>query len=125
MKGRIYLLVAVFGALALAAVASGAGTATPGVSSTQVLIGGTTPLTGIASAYSSVARGADAYFKYVNAHGGVNKRKIKYLIRDDAYDPAKTIDQVRELVQQDKVFTIFNSLGSEKILAVRVYLNAV
>jgi branched-chain amino acid transport system substrate-binding protein len=121
----MYLLAAVFGALALAAVASGAGTATPGVSSTQVLIGGTTPLTGIASAYSAVARGADAYFKYVNAHGGVNKRKIKYLIRDDGYDPARTIDQTRELVQQDKVFAIFNSLGTEQNQATRDYLNAV
>jgi branched-chain amino acid transport system substrate-binding protein len=125
MGTRVYLLMAVFCALAVATVASGAGTATPGVSSTQVLIGGTTPLTGVASAYSSVARGADAYFKYVNAHGGVNKRKIKYLIRDDAYDPGKTIDQTRELVQQDKVFAIFNSLGTEQNQATRDYLNAV
>ena len=125
MKTRLYLLVAGFCALALAAVASGAGTATPGVSSTQVLIGGTTPLTGIASAYSAVARGADAYFKYVNAHGGVNRRKVKYLIRDDGYDPSRTIDQTRELVQQDKVFAIFNSLGTEQNQATRDYLNAV
>src|SRR5438067_1202901 len=104
MKRRMYLLAAAIGSLALAAVASGAGSATPGVSSAQVLIGGTTPLTGIASAYQSVARGADAYFKYVNAHGGVNRRKIKYLIRDDGYDPSRTIDQTRQLVQQDKVF---------------------
>jgi branched-chain amino acid transport system substrate-binding protein len=125
MKTRMYLLAAVFGTLVLATVASGASTATPGVSSTQVVIGGTTPLTGIASAYSAVARGADAYFKYVNAHGGVNKRKIKYLIRDDGYDPSRTIDQVRELVQQDKVFAIFNSLGTEQNQAIRDYLNAV
>jgi branched-chain amino acid transport system substrate-binding protein len=125
MKTRMYLLAAVFGALVLASVASGAGTATPGVSSTQVVIGGTTPLTGIASAYSAVARGAEAYFRYVNAHGGVNKRKIKYLIRDDGYDPSRTIDQVRELVQQDKVYAIFNSLGTEQNQAIRDYLNAV
>jgi branched-chain amino acid transport system substrate-binding protein len=125
MKEKMYLLAAVFGGLALAAVASGAGTATPGVSSTQVLIGGTTPLTGIASAYQSVARGAEAYFKYVNAHGGVNKRKIKYLVRDDGYDPSRTVDQTRELVQQDKVFAIFNSLGTEQNQAIRDYLNAV
>jgi branched-chain amino acid transport system substrate-binding protein len=123
MRTRFYLLASLLGALALSAGASGAGS--PGVSSTQILIGGTTPLTGIASAYSSVARGADAYFKYVNAHGGVNKRKIKYLIRDDGYDPSKTIDQTRELVQQDKVFAIFNSLGTEQNQAIRDYLNAV
>ena len=125
MGTRVYLLTAAFCALALATVASGAGAPTPGLSSTQVLIGGTTPLTGVASAYSAVARGADAYFKYVNAHGGVNKRKIKYLIRDDAYDPGKTIDQTRELVQQDKVFAIFNSLGTEQNQATRSYLNAI
>ncbi len=123
MRRKLYLLAAALGALALAAVASGAGT--PGVTSSQILIGGTTPLSGIASAYSSVARGADAYFKYVNARGGVNKRKIKYLIRDDAYDPSKTIDQTRELVQQDKVFAIFNSLGTDQNQAIRDYLNAV
>jgi branched-chain amino acid transport system substrate-binding protein len=123
MRTRFYLLASLLGALTLSAGASGAGS--PGVSSTQILIGGTTPLTGIASAYSSVARGADAYFKYVNAHGGVHKRKIKYLIRDDGYDPSKTIDQTRELVQQDKVFAIFNSLGTEQNQATRDYLNAV
>ena len=95
MGRGIYSAAAALGALAVATGASGAGSATPGVSSAQVLIGGTTPLTGIASAYQSVARGADAYFKYVNAHGGVNRRKIKYLIRDDGYDPSRTIDQVR------------------------------
>jgi branched-chain amino acid transport system substrate-binding protein len=109
-------------ALALATVASGAGT--PGVTSTQLLIGGTTPLSGTAAAYSSVARGADAYFKYVNAQGGVNKRKIKYLIKDDGYDPSRTIDQTRELVQQEKVFAIFNSLGTEQNQAIRDYLKA-
>jgi branched-chain amino acid transport system substrate-binding protein len=122
MKTRVYPGLAALFALALATVASGA--STPGVTPTQILIGGTTPLSGIASAYASVARGADAYFKYVNTHGGVNKRKIKYLIRDDAYDPSKTIDQTRELVQDDKVFAIFDSLGTEQNEATRDYLNA-
>ncbi len=110
-------------ALGLAAVASGA--STPGVSSNEILIGGTTPLTGPAAAYASVARGAAAYFKYVNSRGGVNKRKIKYVYKDDGYDPARTSEQTRELVQQDKVFAIFNSLGTEQNQATRPYLNAV
>ena len=71
-----------------------------------------------------MAKGAAAYFRYVNAQGGVNKRKIKYIYKDDAYDPSKTIDKTRELVQQDKVFAIFNSLGTEQNLATRAYLNA-
>src|SRR6187397_689023 len=123
MLRTIYLFVCALGALALATVATGAAAET-GVSSAQVVIGGTTPLSGPASAYQSVAKGAAAYFRYVNAKGGVNKRKIKYIYKDDAYDPAKTAEQTRELVQQDKVFAIFNSLGTEHNLATRAYLNA-
>src|SRR5438552_11638811 len=122
---RVYLGIAALGALMLATGASGAGTATPGITKTQVVIGGTVPLSGPAASYASVARGAQAYFKYVNAHGGVNKRKIKYIYRDDGYDPAQTTDKTRELVQQDHVFAIFNSLGTEQNLATRPYLNAV
>jgi branched-chain amino acid transport system substrate-binding protein len=118
-----YLILLVLGALALAAVASGAASET-GVTSTQVTIGGTTPLSGPASAYQSVAKGAAAYFRYVNAKGGVNKRKINYIYKDDAYDPSKTVDATRELVSQDKVFAIFNSLGTDQNLATRAYLNA-
>jgi branched-chain amino acid transport system substrate-binding protein len=61
----------------------------------------------------------------VNAHGGVFRRKIDYKVIDDAYDPSKTIQATRELVQQDKVFAIFNSVGTEQALAVRPYLNQV
>src|ERR1043166_6206810 len=119
------VVIAIFGALALATVASGAGTATPGVSPTEVVIGGTIPLTGVASPYGPVGLGAAAYFRYVNAHGGVNHRKIRYIIKDDAYDPGQTMAKTRELVEQDHVFAIFNSLGTEHNLATRQYLNAV
>ena len=122
MTRRIHLIACAVGTLVLAAAASGAGA--PGVTPSEVLIGGTTPLSGPASAYQSVAKGAAAYFRYVNAHGGVNKRKIRYLYKDDAYDPSKTVELTRELVQQDKVFAIFNSLGTEHNLATRSYLNA-
>ena len=123
MTRTTHLILCAFGALLLATVASGAASET-GITSTQVVIGGTTPLSGPASAYQSVAKGAAAYFRYANAKGGVNKRKIKYIYKDDAYDPSKTIDKTRELVQQDKVFAIFNSLGTEQNLATRAYLNA-
>ena len=123
MKRALYLLAGALGALMLATAATGAASET-GVTSSQVLIGGTTPLSGNASAFQSVAKGAAAYFRWVNAHGGVNKRKIKYVYKDDGYDPSKTADKTRELVQQDKVFAIFNSLGTEQNLATRAYLNA-
>src|SRR3982751_5400112 len=122
MTRKIYLTLCAACALVLVTVASGA--VTPGVSSNEILIGGTTPLSGPASAYQSVAKGAAAYFRYVNSKGGVNKRKIKYVYKDDGYDPSKTADRTRELVQQDKVFAIFNSLGTEHNLATRAYLNA-
>jgi ABC-type branched-subunit amino acid transport system substrate-binding protein len=116
------------GALAAAALGlpgGGVSGGTPGVTSTEILIGGTVPLSGSASAFGTVGPGANAYFKYVNAHGGVFGRKIRYLWRDDGYDPSRTIDMTRELVQQDKVFAIFNTVGTEHNVAIRGYLNAV
>ena len=97
--------------------------ATPGVSSSEILLGGTAPLSGPESAYSVVAQGADAYFKYVDDHGGVFGRKVRYLYRDDAYEVAQTIAATKELVEQDHVFAIFNTVGTEHSLAIRPYLN--
>ena len=74
------------------------------MTATSILLGRTTPLTGAASAYASVARGADAYFKYANARGGVNGRTITYKYVDDAYNPAQTVQATRMLVEQDDVF---------------------
>ena len=119
----------VLGVIALAlAVSTGAASARPsadpGLSSSEILIGGTVPLSGIAASYASVGRGAEAYFKYVNARGGVNRRKITYKYVDDQYNPAQTVQATRQLVQQDRVFAIFNSLGTEHNLSVRSFLNA-
>jgi branched-chain amino acid transport system substrate-binding protein len=119
------LALAVLAAAALALPAGGVSGGTPGVTSTEILLGGTVPLSGSASAFGTVGPGANAYFKYVNAHGGVFGRKIRYLWRDDGYDPSRTIDQTRELVQQEKVFAIFNTVGTEHNVAIRAYLNAV
>ena len=111
-------------ALAVAAPLALAGSsADPGVTSTSILLGGTSPLTGPAASYASVARGAKAYFDSINAKGGVAKRKIDYDIVDDAYTPAQTVQGVRRLVEQDKVFAVFNTLGTESNLAIRDYLN--
>ena len=122
-------LLALVATLALGATAALAGQARsaedPGVTSTSILLGATSPLSGSASAYASVARGADAYFKYVNGRGGVNGRRITYSIVDDAYNPAQTVQAVRRLVEQDRVFAVFNTLGTESNLAVRDYLNQV
>jgi len=114
----------VLATLGLSVPAAGTPTGTPGVTPTQILIGGTVPLSGQASAFGAVGPSANAYFKYVNAHGGVNGRTIKYLYRDDGYDPSRTLDETRRLVEQDKVFSIFNTVGTEHTIAIRGYLNA-
>jgi len=99
MRRPSVLVIALAAALLVALPASLAGAAPdPGVSSTAILIGGTSPLTGPAAAYTSVARGAKAYFDSVNAKGGVAKRTIDYRIVDDAYNPAQTVQVVRRLV---------------------------
>jgi hypothetical protein len=110
-------------AAAAAAIALGSPAATPGVTPTQITLGATIPITGPAAAYGSVGRGADAYFKYVNSKGGVFGRKIDYKYVDDEFDVAKTITLTRQLVEQDQVFAIFNSVGTEHALAIRSYLN--
>lgn len=97
---------------------------TPGVSSTKITIGSSGPLTGEAAAAAGVLRGADAYFKYVDARGGVNGRKIEFKYLDDAYDPSQTVNNVRQLVQQDNVFALFSLVGTNGNLAVRDFLNA-
>jgi branched-chain amino acid transport system substrate-binding protein len=97
--------------------------ATPGVTPTQITLGATVPLTGIASAYGSVARGSDAYFKYLNSKGGVFGRKIVFKYEDDGFEVPRTITLTRQLVEQDNVLAIFNSVGTEHALAVRPYLN--
>jgi branched-chain amino acid transport system substrate-binding protein len=114
-------------AVVAAVAAAGAGAAQqaePGLGSDSILVGGTAPLSGEASSGGAVARGAEAYFKYVNARGGVHGRKIEYKYLDDGYDPGRTVQAVRQLVQQDRVFAIFNTLGTSNNLAIRPFLNA-
>src|SRR5919199_5196554 len=111
-------------AAAVAAAAAGARpVATPGVSSTEIKLGGSVPLSGEASLSGNVARGAEYYFKYVNDHGGVYGRKISYKYLDDAYDPGRAVQNTIRLVQQEQVFAMFNTLGTNNNLAIRKYLN--
>ena len=104
-------------------VAFGGTTSDPGITPTSIHIGGTAPLTGVAQGFRSVAEGANAYFKYVNARGGVNGRKINYEYEDDQYIPSETVRATRDLVENKDVFAIFNSLGTEQNEAIRPYLN--
>jgi ABC-type branched-subunit amino acid transport system substrate-binding protein len=111
-------------ALVLASTAGAASSADPGVTAKSIRLGGTVPLSGDASAFGSVAPGAKAYFDYVNAQGGVHGRKIEYIYYDDEYNPVQTVQQTRKLVEQDRVFAIFNSVGTANNAAIQPYLNA-
>jgi branched-chain amino acid transport system substrate-binding protein len=97
--------------------------ATPGVTPTTITLGGTAPLSGPAAAFGSVARGSDAYFKYVNSRGGVHGRKIVYDYLDDGYESARTVQLTQQLVEQDHVFALFDTIGTDNALAVRGYVN--
>jgi branched-chain amino acid transport system substrate-binding protein len=109
--------------LLLASSAGAASTADPGVTAKKIVIGGTVPLSGEASAFGSVGPGAKAYFAYVNARGGVHGRTIDYRFYDDGYDPVQTVQQTRKLVERDHVFAIFNSVGTANNKAIQPYLN--
>jgi ABC-type branched-subunit amino acid transport system substrate-binding protein len=95
----------------------------PGVTDTEIKLGQTSPYSGPASAYSVIARAQLAYFKMINDQGGINGRKINMISIDDAYSPAKTVEQTRKLVEQDEVAAILNPLGTPTGLSVRKYLN--
>ena len=97
----------------------------PGITPTQIMIGSHQPLTGVAApGYDEIAPAANAYFQYVNAHGGIYGRKIVYKYLNDQYDPTITSTVTRQLVLQDNVYAIFNGLGTPTHLAVVKYLNS-
>jgi branched-chain amino acid transport system substrate-binding protein len=128
MTRKLFLtLLALTVALALgttAALAATSGsTGDPGVTSSTILLGGTAPLTGSQSGYAAVARGAKAYFDYVDSRGGVNGRRIDYTVLDDLSDPTQTAQLTKRLVEKDGVFAVFNTFGTDQNLAVRDYLN--
>src|SRR6202046_1580554 len=83
-----------------------------GATDTEIKIGNIMPYSGPASAYGVVGKTEEAYFKKINAEGGINGRKITFISYDDAYSPPKTVEQVRRLVESDEVLLVFSSLGT-------------
>jgi branched-chain amino acid transport system substrate-binding protein len=96
----------------------------PGVTDTEIKIGNIMPYSGPASAYGVIGKTEEAYFKKINAEGGINGRKINFISYDDAYSPPKTVEQARKLVESDEVLLIFNSLGTPPNSAIHKYMNA-
>jgi branched-chain amino acid transport system substrate-binding protein len=124
IKSRILSAAMVLAVAGIAATAAlGAHASDPGITKTSIKIGGTFPLTGIAAAYKTIPAAEQAYYSYVNDHGGVNGRKINFTVLDDAYNPAQTVPLTQQLVQQNKVFAIVGSLGTAPGLSVWGYTN--
>ncbi|MBL8351092.1 MAG: ABC transporter substrate-binding protein [Burkholderiaceae bacterium] len=96
----------------------------PGASDKEIVIGNTVPYSGPASAYGTVGKAMAAYFDKVNAEGGVNGRKIRFISLDDGYNPAKTVEQVRKLVEEDEVLLMLAPLGTAQNTAIHKYMNA-
>jgi len=96
----------------------------PGASDTEIKIGNIAPYSGPMSAYGLIARTISAYFTKVNAEGGINGRKIKFLSYDDGYSPPKTVEQARKLIENDGVLFIFASLGTPPNTAIERYMNS-
>jgi branched-chain amino acid transport system substrate-binding protein len=95
----------------------------PGATDKEIKIGGISPYSGPASAYGTIGKAIDAYFKKVNAEGGINGRQIKFITLDDGYNPARTVEQTRKLVEQEEVLLLFNTLGTPPNTAIHKYMN--
>ncbi len=111
------------GAALLAAPGIARAQETPGVTATEIRIGNTMPYSGPASAYGSIGRSHQAFFRMINDQGGIAGRKINFITYDDGYSPPKTVEQVRRLVEQDKVALLFNTLGTPTNSAIVRYVN--
>ena len=96
----------------------------PGTSATEIKVGQTIAYSGPASAYSQLGKAEAAYFKWLNAKGGINGRKINFISLDDGYSPPKAVENARKLVESDEVALVFNVLGTPLNMAIRSYLNA-
>ena len=117
------------GGVSAAALVSGSTTAfaqkkyDDGATDTEIKIGHTGPYSGPASSYGQIGKTIEAYWKSVNAAGGINGRKVNFITLDDGYNPAKIVELVRQLVEQAKVLCTFNTLGTPTNTAIHKYMN--
>jgi branched-chain amino acid transport system substrate-binding protein len=120
---------AFLGSISAAALLSAAGGASAqkkydsGASDGEITIGHCGPYSGPASAYGVIGKSIEAYWKSVNDEGGINGRKVKFITLDDGYSPAKGVEVVRQLVEQEKVLALFQTLGTAVNTAIHKYMN--
>src|SRR5476649_330319 len=93
-----------------------------GASDTEIKIGHCCPYSGPASAYGVIGQAHQAFWKAINEAGGINGRKINFITLDDGYSPPKTVEVVRQLVEQEKVLCCFNTLGTPPNTAIHKYM---
>src|SRR3979411_2701274 len=110
-------------AVALAGAAHAQKKYDPGATDTEIKVGNIMPYSGPASAYATIGKTEAAYFNKLNTEGGINGRSISFISYDDGYNPAKTVEQARKLVESDEVLLIFNSLGTANNTAIQKYMN--
>jgi branched-chain amino acid transport system substrate-binding protein len=119
----------VVGGVSAAAVASASGLALAqkkyddGATDKEIKVGNTNPYSGPVSAYGAIGKTIEAYWKSVNAAGGINGRMVKFITLDDGYVPSKTVEVVRQLVEQEKVLCVFQTLGTPTNTAIHKYMN--
>src|SRR6202041_2249012 len=124
MRSRRKLLATAFSTAVIAFAATSGGALAQkkydtGATDTEIKIGNIMPYSGPASAYGVIGKTEDAYFKKINAEGGINGRKISFISYDDAYSPPKAVEQARKLVESDEVLVVFNPLGTPTNTAIQ------
>ena len=119
----LVLTLASLAALAIAGSAVAQKKYDTGATDKEIKIGGIHPYSGPASAYGAIGKAISAYFAKINDEGGINGRKVTFIALDDGYNPAKTVEQARKLVEEDEVLFVFNTLGTPPNSAIHKYMN--
>ena len=123
MKQTIVTALSAVGLVLACGLAWAAGQYGPGVSDTEIKLGNTMPYSGPASSYGTIGKSDAAYFAMINDQGGIDGRKVNFVSLDDAYSPPKTVEDIRQLAEQDHVLATFNTLGTPPNSAIHDYMN--
>ncbi len=97
--------------------------ATQGVTKDTIKLGTSMPQSGPFAVFGGILNGLNAYFDWRNSEGGIAGRQVELVAYDDEYKPDRTSDNVKKLVEEDKVFSLVSVLGTQNNLAVRDYLD--
>ena len=109
----------VLGGLLILLLAFSAKASEIGVSDQEIVLGQSLGITGpLAQIAPDIVNGGKAYFDAINSTGGIYGRKIRSVVLDDGYDPARTLKTARQLIEDDKAFALYNSTGTANVAAI-------